>query len=498
MPVRKSAWKTPAPAWPSSRRSTTSGSAAPLPSPAIKGAHNLLERATYKFEAVSSQGKAWRIEPLGEVTVTQSLTQKQRTALVEGTLVSRPGEAVLEYRLKGEVVRIDTGKLVAISSDDLFASLEKRLGGFVVGLEAETTEPKSPRAKEAAKAEQAAIIEADKKSAKRTAVPPVDESKVANQRATENRGVAGGRVAAEERAITRPALATTQPAALLPNQAELESRLNSVSRRAPTADEVETLERNLSRGETEVASAGRGEGMRVSMKPSNSIVGTGAMAAAGFLPAITGALVQGAISSKVTSAIENGTRWIDSHYPPAQTYLKEEEKLRKKALEAKDALETSGSVWERMLARGMPIGKQGYDRAHEYVQMHLQALEAYDRRIYSRNSILAGKRNELDRLLNEVNVYVAALYKLAQELEDKVVLACSLPAGYYFGLELLGWSQYVHGVAGRMSPLLAAMEARESDYSKAMDDGTKRRDEMDIIDDHWVAIMMKAVQSAGL
>ena len=146
---------------------------------------NLLERATYKFEAVSSQGK---VEPLGEVTVTQSLTQKQRTALVEGTLISRPDEAVLEYRLKGELVRIDTKKLVVISSDDVFASSEERLGDFIVGLEPVTTRrPKSPRAKAAAGAERQAIVEADKKSAQRTAVDPINRSDVRRWQSAQNK-----------------------------------------------------------------------------------------------------------------------------------------------------------------------------------------------------------------------------------------------------------------------------------------------------------------------
>ncbi len=141
---------------------------------------NLLERATYKFEAVFKIGDHYKIAPLGEFTLVQDLSQEQRTALVRGTPLSSGGSGVMEYRLdvklggklESKVVKIDPDKLVKIPHGDVFASLESKLADFIEGLRTVTPAAKTSRGREIQKLEREAIVKADKESKARTTAEP--------------------------------------------------------------------------------------------------------------------------------------------------------------------------------------------------------------------------------------------------------------------------------------------------------------------------------------
>jgi hypothetical protein len=160
---------------------------------------NLLERATYKFEAVFKVGDP---QPLGEITIAQNLSFEQRRALVEGTLISDAitADTVLEYRWNGKVVKIDPKKLFRISTSDVFASLTK-LGDFVHGLKRTSRERRTPRGRQIQKAERARIAQADKEASAR-ATPP-DSPHLTKNNGVEGRSVESGRPTATQRGTGR-------------------------------------------------------------------------------------------------------------------------------------------------------------------------------------------------------------------------------------------------------------------------------------------------------
>jgi hypothetical protein len=405
---------------------------------------NLLERVLFLFEAGFEVSKGqWTFEPLGEITAVQDLTQEQRVALVEGTPMSPPGAAALEYKLKGKTVTIDPKRIAKVPTDDVFASLDRKLGDFITGLKRTTKEPKTPRGKQIEKAEKAAIREADKESLARTSATGRDPQ-LTGDKGTAARGVEGGKPLRTERATARPTpspstTTTTTPSGTNKPAATLQDRINAASRTQPTAEQVEALERALSNGETEVASTG-GNRIRVTVKQvakkGAGVAKGGIRAVAGLLPQIAGVIVQHEVDSYVSAGVERGIKWIQANYPNPEDVAPDHPTTRVNALAARKELEAKGSLWRAQAAPGAKYGIQARGDAIKSIEKNLHAVDQYNNYLVERLTKISAKHDQLYPVWDEVDRHQQAVYTLANELENKVELAAMLPGGYNFALEL--------------------------------------------------------------
>jgi hypothetical protein len=503
-----------------------------------EGELKLMNTAIYSFEVGRLEKGVWRFESLAEVSITQSLSDTQRLALSKGTPLSKPGETVLRYRLDGEVIEINTRKLAKVSGD-AFGDIEALVGGAGKGWQRSTPDRRSARARDSANKEKGAIRQADKESKERTAVPEPTEAEVAEMRRTapktaterqremraaaeaqtakqaaaqqqrtpsptaQERGVAGSgatqadrglgdaRVGSAERGVAPP----PPPAATQPSSAEIERRLASASRRAPTAAESEQLEKALSAtGKTEVEAEAAGLALKI--KRGEGIVAKGKMAGVAALPIVGDLVSQHLLEVQTSRSIERGTAWIEANYPQVGGMVDADQALENKADEAVQRLADNESVWGRMLAPGMPTNVAA--DAHARVEANLGVLHAYWNRLNQRDIRLGRARNELDVEKREVDVYISALYRLGQELEDKVLLCLVLPAGHAFGLELFQWAEFTRGIAQRVGALSGGLSQRESEYAAQMDADSQQMDVMGDVIDHWRGLMAGSEQAAGI
>ena len=467
---------------------------------------NLLERATYKFEAVIKVGDEYKIAPLGEITLTQDLSPEQRRALVEGKLISDGKARVLEYRLDNRVIRIDTEKAPRIPSGDVFVASESRLADFIHGLKKSTPEPKTAQGKQIQKDERAAIVNADKESKDRTAAKPAAKPAAAPQatdnKSTEARTMTQGRPTQAERAAPRP----PQAASPSPAPAAAKFKPASPSPIAPNAEQVKQLEKSLSNGMTRVVDAG-GNHVKVILK-KGALVGVGAVKGynqvSGVLQMLDeripvldpSTLMQNAIEKRVSGGIEEAFKWLNTNYPPVQNFLKREEKARESSIKASEMLAAGEPVWRTVLSH--PLVYPSNTRvAIDAVMKQLTALYDYGRLIDVRIRKLAPTK-ELALLETQLDQYVSALRNLASELEDKAELALMLPFGYYFGIELLGWSFFVQNISGTISSLSGALYQRQYDYQEAVDKGIKVQEEIKAVLNRWDPLIVSAQQALGI
>jgi len=136
---------------------------------------NLLERATYKFEAVFKAGNTYKIEPLGEISIHQGL----RPDTAHG---ARQGDSDFEPRARpswstdwtarsSKSIRREWPRSLPETSSPHW---KPSSGTLSTAWERATPKSKTPRAKAILKAEQADIVQTDKDAAERAAPPASD------------------------------------------------------------------------------------------------------------------------------------------------------------------------------------------------------------------------------------------------------------------------------------------------------------------------------------
>jgi hypothetical protein len=464
--------------------------------------HNLLERATFKFEAVFKIGNDYKIEPLGEITILQDFTPEQRTAFVKGTAIPSKDVDVLHYQLGTKVVDIDPVKAIKIPPGDVFASLEGKLGDVIHGLKTQTKEGKTATGKQIEKAEKDAIIKADKKAAANTTALPAKSPRATDNKGISDHHVADGRPTQVERATT-----AVPTASGLPSSSTVQEKLdNFVSRKPPSAEQVKILEASLNKGMTNVTDVG-GNRIKVTVKKgslmavkaskvaNNPVVGVLSLIDDRIPDLDPNSLIQGAVQKYVTAGIQRGLQWLDNDYPPVENLLKAEAKARENYDKAKAELNDQESNWKRFLKLLPPTDKI-WQFANKKVTLYLDVLDIYWGLIESRNMRLAATK-ELAPLPDHIQTYVSILAKLASELEDKAGIALMIPHGYYFGLELFRYSQFVWNLVKQVSALGSAIGFRESEYKGAIEKGITLQREIKALSDKWEGVLATAQEAAG-
>jgi hypothetical protein len=455
---------------------------------------NLLERVTYKFEGVT---KANVIEPLGEITIVQDLSQEQRTAIVEGQLVpQRGGSDVLEYSFKGRTVKIDPTKMIKISPDDVFASLDSRLADFIHGLKKGPLAhgPKAPAGGQGGETKPASPTRQEQAASRqlggaRTAEAP----RLTGNKATDTRMLGGGRPAPAQRAATRPIPPSPTPRA--PDPATI---VSSTPPRQASPAEVRALEKDLASGETEVVNIGN-KTARVTVKEIGAIFKTGVKAAARtLLPSIIGLLEQKIIESKVASGVERGINQLYTQYPQVRQILDEKASVRAAYQKAKSNLDTNGKVWQAQIERATTYGSKTWDEAHNAIIDNVSAIGWYYQTVMDRNHKLNVMINELGRLGNEIDAYSSGLVRIANEMEGKVLLTLRVIGGYPFALELFGWAQFMRQMADNVGSYQAVRSEIERGYTDAFEAGTKLEIELSDLIDRWNTVLANAEQAAGI